>query len=266
MGRHLREKSGSRGRPMSVAQPLAGPSVEKTEYVRANDGVDRHDRAVAVARAVSERAESERADNERTNPADDELIGKSLAGDHDAFELLVRRHSSRIFNIIGSFFRRRDIIEDIAQEVFTKSFFSLSCYTVGRSFEAWLARIAVNACYDQLRAQRRRAEQPFPQQAEREDEWLELQMVQAARSRHASEQRRLEAFDISERLLNRLAPEDRVVLVLMDRDGFSVKEISDMTGWGQSKVKVRAFRARRVLRAAMKRLTASAERKQRSAR
>jgi RNA polymerase sigma-70 factor (ECF subfamily) len=52
------------------------------------------------------------------------------------------------------------------------------------------------------------------------------------------------------------------VLILMDRDGYSVKEISDMTGWGSSKVKVRAFRARRTLRTAMKRLMTSAERKQ----
>jgi RNA polymerase sigma-70 factor (ECF subfamily) len=61
-----------------------------------------------------------------------------------------------------------------------------------------------------------------------------------------------------------LSPEDRFVLVLMDRDGFSVREIAKMTGWGQSKVKVRAFRARRALRSAMKRLLMAAERKQRS--
>jgi len=65
-------------------------------------------------------------------------------------------------------------------------------------------------------------------------------------------------------LLAKLDPEDRLVVVLIDRDGFSVKEVSEMTGWGQSKVKVRAFRARRVLRAAMKRLVLSGERMQRS--
>lgn len=197
-------------------------------------------------------------------PSDDDLIRKSLAGDHDAFEVLVRRHSQRVFNIIGSFFRRRDLIEDVAQEVFAKSYFSLSSYTLGRSFEAWLAKIAVNACYDQLRAQRRRSEQPLPQHAEREDEWLELQMLEAARERHERSERRAESLDIAERLLARLSPEDRLVLVLMDRDGFSVREIARLTGWGQSKVKVRAFRARRALRAAMKRLLLAAERKQKS--
>jgi RNA polymerase sigma-70 factor (ECF subfamily) len=196
---------------------------------------------------------------------EDDLIRRTLAGDHDAFELLVRRFSPRVFNIIGSFFRRRDMIEDIAQEVFTKAFFSLASFTLGRSFEAWVAKIAVNACYDQLRAMRRRSENQTPQYAaEQEDDWLELQMLQAARDRHASAERQREAADTAERLLTRLDPEDRVVLVLMDRDGYSVSEISEMTGWGQSKVKVRAFRARRVLRAAMKRLLMNAERKQRS--
>jgi RNA polymerase sigma-70 factor (ECF subfamily) len=156
------------------------------------------------------------------------------------------------------------VIEDIAQEVFAKSYFSLPSYTLGRSFEAWLAKIAVNACYDQLRAQRRRSEQPFPQNTEREDEWLELQMLEAARERHERAERQAESLDIAERLLARLSPEDRLVLVLMDRDGFSVREIAKLTGWGQSKVKVRAFRARRALRSAMKRLLLAAERKRKS--
>lgn len=196
--------------------------------------------------------------------AEDDIIRRSLAGDQDAFESLVRRHSPRVFNIIGSFFRRRDMIEDIAQEVFARSYFSLSSFTLGRSFEAWVARIAVNACYDHLRAQRRRIEYNMPRSADQEDEWLELQMLEVARDRHASEERQREAAQVSERLLAKLDPEDRLVLVLMDRDGYSVKDISEMTGWGQSKVKVRAFRARRALRAEMNRLLVSAERKQRS--
>jgi len=196
---------------------------------------------------------------------EDELIRRTLGGDDLAFESLVRRHSPRVFNIIGSFFRRRDLIEDIAQEVFAKSYFSLGSFTLGRSFEAWVAKITVNACYDQLRAMRRRSENQTPQYAaEQEDDWLELQMLEAARERHASAERQREAADTADRLLSKLDPEDRLVLVLMDRDGYSVSEISEMTGWGQSKVKVRACRARRTLRAAMKRLVMNAERRQRS--
>ena len=195
---------------------------------------------------------------------EDELIKRSRAGDDDSFETLVRRHSSRVFSIIGSFFRRRDMVEDIAQEVFAKAYFSLGTFTLGRSFEAWVAKIAVNACYDHLRAGRRRIEQQLPHETQQEDEWFELQMLEVARDRHASAERQRDAAEIADRLLSKLDPEDRIVVVLIDRDGFSVKEVSEMTGWGQSKVKVRAFRARRVLRAAMKRLVLSGERMQRS--
>jgi RNA polymerase sigma-70 factor (ECF subfamily) len=198
-----------------------------------------------------------------SDPVEDDLIRKSLAGDHDAFEVLVRKHSPRVFNVIGSFFRRRDAIEDIAQEVFARAYFSLRSFTLGRSFEAWVAKIAVNACYDQLRAQRRRIELQMPRNDDQDAEWLEVQMHDVARARHASQERQMEAAEISERLMNKLDPEDRVVLTLMDRDGHSVRDVSELTGWGQSKVKVRAFRARRILRAEMKRLLLSAERVQR---
>ncbi|HEY6332544.1 MAG TPA: RNA polymerase sigma factor [Blastocatellia bacterium] len=196
-----------------------------------------------------------------TAAQDDEMVTRTIGGDQDAFEVLVRRHSPRVFNIIGSFFRRRDLVEDIAQDVFIKSYTSLASYTIGRSFEAWLARIAVNCCYDHLRAQRRRGEQSSPQDPGLESDWLDLQMLETAVNLHASQERQREAADLADRLMSKLLPEDRIVLVLMDRDGYSVKEISDVTGWGSSKVKVRAFRARRTLRAAMKRLMTSAERK-----
>jgi RNA polymerase sigma-70 factor (ECF subfamily) len=230
-----------------------------------------------TAEARSEEPMSRRAEqnSERRHTAameataasdEDELIKRSLAGDDAAFESLVRRHSSRVFSIIGSFFRRRDMIEDIGQEVFTKAFFSLGTFTLGRSFEAWVAKIAVNACYDHLRAQRRRMDQQLPHETQQEDEWFELQMLEVARDRHASAERQRDAAEIAERLLAKLDPEDRLVVVLIDRDGYSVKEVSEMIGWGQSKVKVRAFRARRTLRAAMKRLVLSGERMRRSKR
>jgi RNA polymerase sigma-70 factor (ECF subfamily) len=150
--------------------------------------------------------------------------------------------------------------------VFAKAYFSLATFTLGRSFEAWVARIAVNACYDQLRTQRRRIEQQLPHESQEDDEWLELQMLEVARDRHASLERQRDAAEVADRLLSKLEPEDRLVLVLMDRDGYSVKDVADLTGWGQSKVKVRAFRARRTLRTAMKRLVLTGERMRKSGR
>ncbi len=193
----------------------------------------------------------------------DEIISCVLDGNIEAFEILVQRLSPRVFNIIGSFFRRREVIEDIAQEVFARCYFSLATYTLGRSFEAWVAKIAVNACYNYLRAERRHTSKRQLPSAESEKDWYELQMLEAACDRHASEERRREAIDIAEKLLMKLEPEDRLLLVLLDRDGFSVAEIAELLDWGESKVKTRAFRARQTLRLTMKRLLLTAENRRR---
>jgi RNA polymerase sigma-70 factor (ECF subfamily) len=246
----------------TASSPLADPAAEVEQIVI--DQFDGERDSSEEELRVDERPDGSAQVLPPANAEEDEIVRRSLAGDPDAFESLVRRHSQRVFSIIGSFFRRRDMVEDIAQEVFAKAFFSLGTFTLGRSFEAWVARIAVNACYDHLRAQRRRIEQQMPRESETaDDEWLEIQMLEAARARHLGEERQRDAAEIADRLLSKLDPEDRLVVVLMDRDGYSVREVSDMTGWGFSKVKVRAFRARRTLRAAMKRLVLSGERMQR---
>jgi RNA polymerase sigma-70 factor (ECF subfamily) len=252
-------KEGDKRSAQSTARSIAADSSQHTSQV-----VERDPDGEAKGGASIDALTATIAGDVVDPTSEAELVKRSLAEDPDAFELLVRRHSPRVFSIIGSFFRRRDMIEDIAQEVFAKAYFSLSTFTIGRSFEAWVAKIAVNACYDHLRAQRRRGEQQTPHESQDEDEWFELQMLEVARERHASADRQRDAAEIAERLLSKLEPEDRLVVVLIDRDGYSVKEVSDMTGWGQSKVKVRAFRARRALRAAMKRLVISGERMQRS--
>jgi RNA polymerase sigma-70 factor (ECF subfamily) len=257
----LRGNRKSQTRADNRSAPTAAQSVIKQVEQASLHSSDDDERELSLAGVEVTEAESDGAHGKRAADEDD-VIKRSLAGDHLAFETLVRRHSPRVFNIVGSFFRRRDMVEDIAQEVFAKAYFSLASFTLGRSFEAWVAKIAVNACYDHLRSQRRRIEYQMPRAAEQEDEWFELQMLDVARDRHASAERQRDAAEVAERLLAKLTPEDRVVLVLIDRDGFSIKEVAEMTGWGESKIKVRAFRARRHLRGAMKRLLLNAERKQ----
>ena len=254
------KQADNRNAQSTARQALVG---EVSDLAAARPGLEADERTGCSLEGQSVSAPVEALIARDTND-EGELIRRSRAGDDDSFEMLVRRHSSRVFSIIGSFFRRRDMIEDIAQEVFAKAYFSLGTFTLGRSFEAWVAKIAVNACYDHLRAGRRRIEQQLPHETQQEDEWFELQMLEVARDRHSSSERQRDAAEIADRLLGKLEPEDRLVVVLIDRDGFSVKEVSEMTGWGQSKVKVRAFRARRVMRAAMKRLVLSGERMQRS--
>jgi RNA polymerase sigma-70 factor (ECF subfamily) len=54
--------------------------------------------------------------------------------------------------------------------------------------------------------------------------------------------------DLTEKVLSKLSPDDRVVLTLMDGEDLSVKEVAELTGWSQANIKVKAFRARRRMR------------------
>jgi len=118
------------------------------------------------------------------------------------------------------------MIEDIASRVFTKAFFSLASSRLAVRFRGLVAKIAVNACYDQFARDERRSENQTPQYAaEQEDDWLELQMLQAARE--APCQCGAAARGGWTRLNDcwtKLDPEPSGA-VLMDRDGYSVSEI-----------------------------------------
>jgi RNA polymerase sigma-70 factor (ECF subfamily) len=182
------------------------------------------------------------------DPADVELVTRVLAGDETAFEELFNRHRRRVSLIGGRFFRQREQIEEIIQESFTKAYFALSDFSNRQesSFGAWIARIAFNACYDELRRMKRRPESTFSEISQEEVGWLSEHLT-AERPGKDIESRTI-SRDMADKLLARLSPEDRLVLVMLDAEGLSVAEIAKSTGWSSSKVKVRAHRARASLR------------------
>lgn len=184
-------------------------------------------------------------------PTDDALVSAAAAGDEGAFEQLFERHRRQVARIGGRFFAQREQIEEIIQDSFTKAYFALNSYhgTHEASFKAWLAQIAVNCCYDQLRRVRRRPEQAFGDIEEKEAQQLTAQLRAAPKDVEA----RLISRDLAAKLLARLSADDRLVLTLLDVEGFSVAEIAEMTNWSVSKVKVRAHRARAHLRRILQR-------------
>ncbi len=114
--------------------------------------------------------------------------------------------------------------------------------------EGWLTRIATNTCLNILRGAKRRPELTVSDLTEDESHWLDEKLSDAARQLHRSAERSLVAADLADRLLGTLSAEDRLALTLIDGEDVSVKEVAEMTGWSESKVKVRAFRARRRIR------------------
>jgi RNA polymerase sigma factor (sigma-70 family) len=178
--------------------------------------------------------------------ADDELVKLALAGDETAFACLFERYRRLVIHLVSRFFRQRAEVEDIAQQAFTKIYFSLKDFRGGheKSFSAWASRLTINACYDELRRRGRRAENLFSQVSNEELECLE----QIANDRAADAEKSLVARDLAEKILSGLDARERLALTLLHGEDFSVAEVARITGWSESNVKTRLFRCRNKLR------------------
>jgi RNA polymerase sigma-70 factor (ECF subfamily) len=179
---------------------------------------------------------------------DDALVRDACAGDDSAFEQIFERHKKRIARVAGNFFNRREKIEDVVQEAFTKIFLALNDYSPqeGASFTAWISRIAINCCYDELRRTSRRPEDKTNTSADDETEWLNNSVLFSDDGRDV--EAKVISRDLANKLLARLKPDDRLILTLMAVDEMSIVEIAKITDWSVAKVKVRAHRARASLR------------------
>lgn len=187
--------------------------------------------------------------NKETSDAD--LVAMVVQGDARAFELLFERHRQRVAAIAGRFFQQVSQIEEVVQETFVKAYFGLpgfSQYKVN-SFAHWLARIAFNSCYDELRKQSRSREQSLSDFSDSERQ--ELSQLTSGSGVTSVESVAINR-DLAHKLLRLLSAEDRIVLVLLDVEGLSVAEIAHLMDWSSAKVKIRAFRARTELRRLLK--------------
>lgn len=176
--------------------------------------------------------------------SDASLLARAAAGEAAAFDLLVGRWNNRVFRLALRFFRRPEDAEEIVQEVFLKVYRTTAGYRSEAPFEHWLLRIATRACVDRLRERRRRPESVLADVTPDAGSWLDAALTGAALEAQQAEAARTLAAD----LLATLPPKDRMVLVLLDLEGLSAREVAAATGSTRAAVKVRAFRARRALR------------------
>jgi RNA polymerase sigma factor (sigma-70 family) len=185
------------------------------------------------------------------------LVNQARGGDERAFEEILRRYSPRVFRIASKFFRQRDQVEDAAQEAFLKAYTQLSSYEGRGSLEGWLTRITTNQCINKLRSAKRRPEASVSELTDHEGPWLENQLAGVSMERHQASESGRVAADLAEKVLSELPADDRLVLMSIDGEHLPVKDVAAMTGWSESKVKVRAFRARRRMRQAIEKLLGS---------
>jgi RNA polymerase sigma-70 factor (ECF subfamily) len=178
---------------------------------------------------------------------DFELIKRAQAGESAAFNEIVLAYRKRILGTITRLIARPEDVEDVAQEVFLRLYFSLDQLRTAEVFEPWLYRLTVNAAYDYLRKQRRRQEY-------RMSDLSEQQMVMAdavAGGRAEQDEREMKKTrEMVEAVLGSVSEADRILLMLKELEGLSLKDLEKIYNINENALKVRLFRARqRVLKA-----------------
>lgn len=178
---------------------------------------------------------------------DFEQLQRAQSGDDAAFNQVVLAYRKRIMGTIARLIGRPEDVEDVAQEVFLRLYYSLEQLRTPEVFEPWLYRLTVNASYDYLRKQRRRNESRMADLSEQA-----VMMADAAAGGRENSERKhqTEVKELLDSLLGTLSEEDQILLKLKEVEGLSLKELEKIYRVKENALKVRLFRARqRVLKA-----------------
>ena len=172
---------------------------------------------------------------------DFELIAQAQKGDPAAFSQMVSAYRRRIMGTIARLIGRPEDVEDVAQEVFTRLYFSLEQLRTPEVFEPWLYRLSVNACYDYLRRARRRPESRMSDLSEQQVMMADAAAGTRAQSEDVEKRRVRDTVNV---LLASVSEEDRLLLTLKEVEGLSLKELEKIYNVNENALKVRLFRAR----------------------
>lgn len=171
-------------------------------------------------------------------------ITRAQRGDHQAFGPLVEHYRRRVFSLVYHLVRRRDEVEDLAQEIFLKSFRAVQSYNFESSFGTWLARIAVNHCYDYLRRVRSSRVAYHWEMSEEGVRDLEAR-AESPLPGGLTQEQSTALKDLIGKLLERAPENDRIILTLKELEDYSIEEIAGLLKLTPSTVKVRLHRARK---------------------
>ena len=178
---------------------------------------------------------------------DAKLIERAKEKDDAAFNEVVLAYRRRVLGTISRLIGRRDDVEDVGQQVFLRLYLSLDQLRSPEVFEPWLYRLTVNAAYDYLRRQRRRAETTM---ADLSEQAVQMADAAAAGGKRREELEQNRVRESVQGLLAAVSEADRSLLILKEVEGLSLKELEQVYHVNENALKVRLFRARqRVLKA-----------------
>jgi len=175
------------------------------------------------------------------------VVAQVLAGDQDAFRILVERHTRGIYTVIYRMTGNPQDTEEIIQEAFLRAYRSLERFELRSSFATWLYRIAVNRTLDFLNAKKMTDVHPITENPDPEGRGEEVQLQSAA----PGPDRLLLSTEIKSRIagaMKRLTPVERLAFTLRHIEGKSIEEISAALNLRTDAAKNSVFRAVQKLR------------------
>jgi len=173
------------------------------------------------------------------------FIQAAKRGDVESFNRLVLSYQDMVFNVAYRIMGDRDAAADAAQEAFISAFRNLHQFQ-GERFKSWLMRIVTNACYDELRRRQRRPASSLENLYEVTD-----QVDFPAASHEDSPEQIAQQHELNDAIqdcISALPENQRVIVVLVDVEGYSYQDIVSIVGAPLGTVKSRLSRARTQLR------------------
>ena len=172
------------------------------------------------------------------NYSDEELVRLYVETQRNVyFEDLYERYSDKVFRKCLSFVKDRAKAEDFTHDIFIKLIVKIGSFKETSRFSTWLFSITYNYCMDQLRSNKKAPETELDEDMEMANEYeadeLEEVEMEAVRLRQA---------------LEKIAPDERTIVLMKYQDDFSIKEIADVFNITESAVKMRLKRTREKLK------------------
>jgi RNA polymerase sigma-70 factor, ECF subfamily len=190
---------------------------------------------------------------ETTGDSDDIVVERTLAGDREAFRVLVERHSRNVFRLAYRMTGNRHDAEEVVQEAFLRAYQKLGQFAARANFATWVYRIAANYAIDQMRQRRsEEAKREPPRRAGADG--VELDPASLVQDAAPSPERLAQSGELAEqmrRALSLLTPAERTAFVMRHWGGSGIEEIAEALKSSSSAAKNTVFRSVQKLRQAL---------------
>ncbi len=186
----------------------------------------------------------------RMEGGDAAQVMQALGGDHDAFRVLVERHSRSIFRLAYRMTGNEHDAEEVVQEAMLRAYRRLDRFESRSNFGTWLYRIGVNCALDLMRKRRSEMDQRAQPSVRDEEEGAPSPMERVASSAPAPDRLAL-SVELREQVreaMATLSPVERTAFVMRHFDGCSIEEIGKAVGLNNGSTKNSVFRAVQKLR------------------